>query len=391
MDEEISQVESPPLALNSCLSCKSGKRRVGRNCAYEEDTLNFPASSGFQQSQTHSHLHFGKSGSRGGTLSPGGSSSQVFSSSFGTASEQQVDPFLHDALRKPTVDIALSMEVSNILGAVDKVHAMAIAYFETIWTRMPMICKSNFFKKLPTMYDKPQADFLLLCLCIHLYLQTPAEGVQSMQSSLYVNVKSKISLLESTSYLTRTVIQARILVTSYEMGHGINPGATISISACASSARALGLNKKAFQNPASVELSPIQAEEEKRVWWAVVVLDRFVNLCQGSALFATEDPHADDHLPLEDTLWAQEILPAMPPSTLATPSNITVGPFARECQVSHLAGRVLSHVINPTSDPAFHQEEALQLERTLRSFMPLLVEEQSKYGLYCAAFGICVK
>jgi hypothetical protein len=95
-----------------------------------------------------------------------------------------------------------------------------------------------------------------------------------MQSSLYVNVKSKISLLESTSYLSLMVIQARLLVAFYEMGHGISPGAAISISACASSARALGLNKKAFQTVQGEGSTLLNAEEEKRVWWAVLILDR---------------------------------------------------------------------------------------------------------------------
>jgi len=86
-----------------------------------------------------------------------------------------------------------------------------------------------------------------------------------------------------------------------------------------------------------------------------------------------------------------QIIPATSPATLATPSDIRVGPFARECQISHLVGRVLSHVVNPISEPTFHHEEALQLERTLQALIPLLVEEQNKYGLYCAALGICVK
>lgn len=86
-----------------------------------------------------------------------------------------------------------------------------------------------------------------------------------------------------------------------------------------------------------------------------------------------------------------QIIPSTPPFTLATPSDIRVGPFARECQISHLVGRVLRHVISPIADATFHREEALQLERTLQSFMPILMEEQTKYGLYCAALGICVK
>lgn len=72
-----------------------------------------------------------------------------------------------------------------------------------------------------------------------------------------------------------------------------------------------------------------------------------------------------------------------------TTFDIRVGPFARECQITHLIGRVLRHVFDPAPDADFHTQEATQLERTLNAFMPLLVEEQTKFGLHCAALGMC--
>ena len=75
--------------------------------------------------------------------------------------------------------------------------------------------------------------------------------------------------------------------------------------------------------------------------------------------------------------------------TLATPSDVTVGQLARECQVSHLAGRVIRHVFDPVSDHGFQAKEAQQLERTLKAFLPLLVEDQAKFSKYCCSIGIC--
>lgn len=83
------------------------------------------------------------------------------------------------------------------------------------------------------------------------------------------------------------------------------------------------------------------------------------------------------------------MIPDTDPLNLTTPSNVLVGPFARECQISHLIGRVLRHVFEPSSDSDFHLQEALQLERTLMAFMPLLIEEQTKFHYYCAALGMC--
>jgi hypothetical protein len=95
-----------------------------------------------------------------------------------------------------------------------------------------------------------------------------------MQSSVYVMIKGIISLLEATNIISLDVVQARSLMTLYEMGHGIQPAAAISIGGCARTARAIGLNKKQFHNPTEDHRSRLRAEEEKRVWWGVHNLDR---------------------------------------------------------------------------------------------------------------------
>ena len=81
--------------------------------------------------------------------------------------------------------------------------------------------------------------------------------------------------------------------------------------------------------------------------------------------------------------------------SLGTTSDVMVGQlvgrFARECQVSYLTSRVLRHIQDPVSDSQFYQAEAIQLERTLKSFVPILMEEDTKYGLYCSAFAICTR
>ncbi|KIW35706.1 uncharacterized protein PV07_02390 [Cladophialophora immunda] len=192
-----------------------------------------------------------------------------------------------------------------------------------------------------------------------------------MQSSLYITVKNIISLLEATDYLSLEMCQCRLLIVFYEIGHGLFPAASISIAACAQAARTLGLHNQ-WSTPVTTQHT-LDEEERRRVWWAVFNLDRFINLCNNDALFATEDPRTDVLLPFDD----------------GTSSDITMGQFARECQISYLVGRVLRHVLDPTSDRNFHASEELQLERTLKAFMPLLMEEDSKYGQYCAALAIC--
>lgn len=84
----------------------------------------------------------------------------------------------------------------------------------------------------------------------------------------------------------------------------------------------------------------------------------------------------------DDTLTNEPLL-------LSTPSNVRVGPFAREAQVSYLLGRVLRHAYEPTSDPRFDFDEAVALDRTLKAFRTLLPEEIDSCARYCGATGVC--
>ncbi|KAJ4346787.1 uncharacterized protein N0V89_010719 [Didymosphaeria variabile] len=162
-------------------------------------------------------------------------------------------------------------------------------------------------------------------------------------------------------------------------------------------ARIMGIHEKPWQTKVAQSLDNMVLEEQKRAWWAIVNLDRFISLCHGETLLATEDPEISDKLPIEDLLWSegseQEELAALIAAapSLDTPSNVTLGQMARECQVSHIIGRLTRHMSNPTLDPEFNREECHQIERTLRAYVPLLAEEELKTGKYCGAFAMCNK
>lgn len=195
-----------------------------------------------------------------------------------------VDPYSHDSLRAPFIDIALRDEAISILGEVSEVESLAHRYFSTCHRRLPILSKERFLLSLPFIYSRPRADYILLCLSVSLVLQQPKDhsGQQkdSMQSSLYVTTKCLIASLEAANYVSLDFVQARVLVCWYELGHGIYPAALASIASCASISRALGLECKAVQAPIrqgyhSSDLPA--AEEEKRVRWAIINLDRSVS------------------------------------------------------------------------------------------------------------------
>jgi hypothetical protein len=159
---------------------------------------------------------------------------------------------------------------SQCLGTLDEVQQLSTAYFQNIYHRMPILSHKRFSDRLPALAHDADADFIALCMCIRLVEKRPNTQAQSMQSSLYVTLKGIISLFEAAGHLSLEVVQCRLLVTFYEMGHAIYPAASISAAACARSIRALN-----FHPRRSVGMADgFEAEEQKRAWWASVNLDR---------------------------------------------------------------------------------------------------------------------
>jgi Fungal specific transcription factor domain len=184
-----------------------------------------------------------------------------------------VDPFQHESLWQATVDVTVGKEALKVFDSFSRVSGMAEAYFDSIHHRITIMSKKRFFDQLPTLFARPKADYIALCLCMHLIQQQPSALGDSMQSSIYVNVKSIMGMLTATAAHSLDIVQCWVLITMYEMGHALHPAASMSLAACAKLARSIGLHRR-HTGLGEGEATGIEFEERKRVWWAVVNLER---------------------------------------------------------------------------------------------------------------------
>jgi hypothetical protein len=353
---------------------------VLKNCFYTEDTIQ-PSVDVLESSQRPMHTPRDESQTRPSHIS----GLSIYESISAGSS-------VHGMLHKPIVDTIIRKQATQILGSLERVSDISNEFFTGTYQRVPVMSRHRFYRNLQSLTVEPRADFVLLCLCIHLVQQTPLEATTSMQSPLYVTIKNLISFIETTNDPSLDGLHCRILLVFYEIGHGLNTAAYISLATCARIARALGIHNKPWRG-ASAGVATLAMEEKKRTWWTIVNMDRIMSLLTGDTVLGTDEPHSSDPLPIDDSMWSRDTVPEdFQTPVLATPSDIRVGQMARECQVANLAGRVARHIYEPGSlESRFHAEEALQLERTLMAFIPLLAEEELKIGNYCGALGICTR
>lgn len=165
--------------------------------------------------------------------------------------------------------------IMHLLGDIDEIRATASKFFEYIHLWMPFISKKRFYElHLPSSFQS-QPDVVLLLLSLKLITTIPPTSPRNPQTPLYHAVKHFYLEVEHSSILSLPVLQAGVVLALYELGHAIYPAAFLSIGTCTRYAYTLGINVSQSLKISRV-LTLVEAEERRRVWWAIVILDRFV-------------------------------------------------------------------------------------------------------------------
>ncbi|KAF2649251.1 putative fungal-specific transcription factor [Lophiostoma macrostomum CBS 122681] len=260
-----------------------------------------------------------------------------------------------------------------LLGDIETIHETAAVFFRHTHTWMPFISKKRFYEiHLRTSFHT-RSDVVLLLLSLKLLTSLPPTNPRNPRTSLYLAVKQFHLQVETSNAFSILVLQAGILIALYEVGHGIYPAAFLSVGACARYAHALGI-KISGQSAAKRVLSLVEVEEKRRVWWAIVILERFVSIgCPGRPL-VTVEPTLDDLLPCSDAAWDQGIVRVEDNFRLSSPMSSHMSKFALLCQAARLLGQVLTFL---SSDPTAEDTTWVQLDRTLQSILAAALDLQS--------------
>lgn len=218
-------------------------------------------------------------------------------------------------MERPDSTQAVTEHLLKAVGNLSDVRSVASRYFASIHRWLPIVSESQFYERLPSSFTNPQADINLLSLSMALIIQIPKETELNSMLSLYAIVKSCIAMTEAANVNSLETIQARYLVALFEAGHGLS-AAYISIAATARAAAAFGINQT-VNNPTSPS-----CEEGLRVWWAIVMLDRYVSKSLSISRSSTKNnevitPSSMQPVPQQPKAWG-------PPATsLATVTSGT--------------------------------------------------------------------
>lgn len=169
----------------------------------------------------------------------------------------------------------ISEDIYKIMGKTDELKKIARRWFDTIHTWFPILSKKRIELLLTDAGFDPTPDVALLFSTMHLLTDESSDYRSNVRNNTYWIVKNYAVTLEVNAVMTPQLLQSKVLIALYEIGHGIYPAAYLSIGNCATFVKALGLDNRKV-SPQMLRRFGAWAEQEelKRLWWAVLILDR---------------------------------------------------------------------------------------------------------------------
>jgi hypothetical protein len=158
----------------------------------------------------------------------------------------------------------------------DYIITLCERYFSTFHQSLPVINRDDFNRQLQSKSFTSHFLALLLSVILmaHLSSRTTDRGAKHIE--LFRTLKNIYSLLQSTGKISIELIQAGLLVASYEHCQALSQDAWLLIGACSRMGEVLDLRQTITSHMPPDEFSSDSFETRRCLWWGIVVLERYV-------------------------------------------------------------------------------------------------------------------
>lgn len=184
-----------------------------------------------------------------------------------------VDLFKQCQLTLPRDFATIPEYIQPFIGGMNSIRDGAAKYFEKIQPWMPIVAKKRLFRYMISPVSRIRADIALLIVAMRLVTIFPVDSSWDPRNSMYLAAKRMYADAEAAGILTLPLLQAGVIISIYEYGHAMYPATFFTVAACARYGALLGIDKEGtlFEDPS---LHWVEVEERKRVWWAILIMDR---------------------------------------------------------------------------------------------------------------------
>ncbi|GMF70389.1 unnamed protein product [Aspergillus oryzae] len=300
-----------------------------------------------------------------------------------------------DNPKAPSLDIDLLYV--NMLHQAQEEHSSTFTrvmeeYLSYYQSWLPVVMERPFRKSLERLGHQPRAETALLALAILLVVQggLPDRATNPSHRS-YILCKELYALLQLRRAPSLQLVQSGLLIALYETGISSSGAASLTIASCARLGYSMKLN---IDNGNAYEdyLSWEAAEERRRVWTGIYLLDRVIYqvVTEFKAPHVSEDLADHFRLPVDDACLRtdkSEATQAPSHQPMSVPIDVPLCYYAREIQAVRLLGEVqlLQRHVDVNSLP----EKFQSLDHRLMQFAERLFEQTPQgWATLCGANAI---
>jgi Fungal specific transcription factor domain len=254
--------------------------RLGIHCLYQSDSkenLGFSTDPDISElgKALSSHRHVAATSTRTAVPLPEMVSPFAFITSLPGCFEGP--SLLGGELRLLDLDEQLTIQACEVMTRNgDDITSICDRYFKVTEKWLPIIDKTEFFVRLEQLQTSPSAPFstLVMSMCLYAQQSSTILGRNSRVESLYYTTKCFYSLLQSSGRVSLELLQAGLLIATYEHSQALYEVSALSIGICARMGYALGLHRTIQPGTGSEDMPKKDLEESRRVWWGIFILER---------------------------------------------------------------------------------------------------------------------
>ncbi|EXJ90190.1 hypothetical protein A1O1_03289 [Capronia coronata CBS 617.96] len=254
----------------------------------------------------------------------------------------------------------------QFLEGLQNVEEIRDLYFSSIHRWLPMISKARLTQASNDPQLKYDGTTVLLLTCMKLVTTTPHRN-KAFELPLYQLAKQFYFCVETAGSICIPLLQSSVLIAVYEFSQGLYPAAYLTIAQAARHGTMMGLHYRGKAARMFHEAETwTQREEERRTWWAVLLVDRYLHAGTYGFPIITCDPVKENFLPCDDASWDTGLLGLNESFLSSTPSrSLKGGQFGTLCRTCHIFGRVVRHKYDDILEIPDKLNEAIQLNRAI--------------------------
>ena len=174
-----------------------------------------------------------------------------------------------------TWDEQFASLVSSIITASGRdAESVCRGYFENFHPWIDFISKLDFWLGFSSPASRPEFSTLLLNIYLVMYGTEQESSQADILDPVYSLAKSTWSVLQNVQEPSIVLIQAGLLLATYENCQSLAEASRSTITACAELGYRMELHKSVLRNSELDLYGPNELKQRRRTWWGIVIVER---------------------------------------------------------------------------------------------------------------------